>query len=328
MPMDTQRSEDPRRSQGVSPTLRTGPRHKPHNDSADEIIRFVREYQRHRLPSSQVTGIPRKSVLPSIGGGRLRLSDEITTAIDQCEDFHSQNNEQYDELRDRVEYHESTVLGIPVNSSITDSGFNEKPPDLSDSNSEGSDDVLGALDNDDKSPGGYGDSNSNSTNVDPFRYKQGVTITRTKNGSIFYHQDDDDDVKNLDPKLVFREDKIVSSRSTNKTKVTSSTCRSKVKPRHFDPAHPPPTQRMRPRVLPQLPPIDRHDVINRPSAPSPSLSSPYPHSPPYPEDYEDDPDFDTDDFPSRSINENNDTIDDDDDRHNVAESPDDFIECC
>ncbi|XP_059158931.1 uncharacterized protein LOC131942966 [Physella acuta] len=219
---DERYTDNMRPARAISPAFRSGPRQRRYDPSTDEIIRFVREFQRPDIHGPH--GLQRKSVLPAIGGVNSNdMSFDVTgNSSDMSHDMMT-----------------SRFLTNPVGLSSTD-------------------DEDGGVDHQQCAEGELPSvQRFDNSFTGPKRHEADLAeavFTNRKSTSA------DDQTTNLSSRDLPEQTASVAPTP----RFNNGTSRG--------------AQLLRPRPLPQLPPIMRGDPPARPAAPSPSLTPPTPRS--------------------------------------------------
>uniref|UniRef100_A0A2C9L105 Uncharacterized protein n=1 Tax=Biomphalaria glabrata TaxID=6526 RepID=A0A2C9L105_BIOGL len=83
-------------TRAISPAFRPGPRQKRRDSNADEVIRFVREFQRHDITYQSPAELKKRSVLPAIGihgsGDVCEKNESVRAAEDKFDDSARSSN--------------------------------------------------------------------------------------------------------------------------------------------------------------------------------------------------------------------------------------------
>ncbi|KAH9509300.1 hypothetical protein Btru_046739 [Bulinus truncatus] len=223
-------------TRAISPAFRPGPRLKRHDQNADEIIRFVREFQQRQDPSHKgPAAIKKRSVLPAIGlhdNGKAVIRPAVRPA------------------------------GNMFGNSVNDSGYADRS---SETVTQPADDFknneVGDLD--------YSD-NMATPSLD-------LSLLQDKLARFHDVHPINRQLIGVDAEILASGTRVLKSLDVNKgnnntTTAISTNINHHVVLTRFSNGSSKTAQLVRPRALPQLPPIDRDDLPDRPSAPSPSAT--------------------------------------------------------
>lgn len=241
----------------ISPTFRTGPRHKDRDHSVEEIIRFVRHFQRPDIEQLSASSVQRKAVLPAIGGfySYIDVSSQQKSLDNLDSESELVENQTTQNTMGNIGSQDVNILEI------------------------GSDD-----------PEGVNGRNNNSlqcshTNNNELTLNKKTSQETIPNSFIFKtHAEFNDFPEN---KSIIRDEQLHTStaakhcNSYEKTTFVNSIAPAKdlqfsksLTLKYCSKSAPNIGPLPRPRVLPQLPPIATCDIPPRPPAPSPSPASP------------------------------------------------------